>query len=94
MSETIITSDLATDREPESSAATCPVCGRQPADELIALSSLDERLRSLVTANALGGTANFVCTNCVVLFNRAQRQIESHAAVFEQTSFVLPTRSE
>ena len=32
-----------------------------------------------------------VCRGCIELFSRAQRQIESHASIFEQNDFVLPT---
>jgi serine protease AprX len=32
-----------------------------------------------------------ICARCAELFQRAQRQIDSHAAVFQQNSFVLPT---
>jgi serine protease AprX len=32
-----------------------------------------------------------ICARCAELFQRAQRQIDSHAAVFEQNAFVLPT---
>jgi serine protease AprX len=69
----------------------CPVCGRTPADGLIDLSQLEPDLRTLVEANLPGVKSAIVCRQCVELFTRARRQIESHAAVFEQTSFVLPT---
>jgi serine protease AprX len=32
-----------------------------------------------------------VCPHCVELFSRAKNQLDSHAAIFEQTSYVLPT---
>src|SRR5205085_1951918 len=46
---------------------------------------------SIITANAAATPATEVCGRCVELFNRAQRQIESHSLVFEQNDFVLPT---
>jgi serine protease AprX len=41
--------------------------------------------------NAATPDADEVCTRCLELFNRAQRQIESHSTIFEQNDFVLPT---
>jgi serine protease AprX len=32
-----------------------------------------------------------VCPHCVELFTRARNQLDSHAAIFEQNSYVLPT---
>ena len=49
-----------------------------------------DRSATLVEANA-GREVFAVCRQCVELFSRAKGQIDSHAAVFEQTSFVLPT---
>lgn len=71
--------------------SVCPVCCRKANEELVPLPGLEGNLRVLVEANAPGGMAAAVCPQCVGLFNRAQKQIESHAAVFEQNSFVLPT---
>ena len=91
MSEIIIASDPTPNPTTEAAIGICPVCGRTPGDALVDLSLLETNLRSLVEANLPGVKSSTVCRQCVELFNRAKRQIESHAAVFEQTSFVLPT---
>ncbi|MCM3903107.1 MAG: S8 family serine peptidase [Pyrinomonadaceae bacterium] len=90
MSEIIIT-EPTPNLTTEAATGICPVCGRTPKKTLIDLSLLDKDLRLLVEANLPGVKSSAVCHQCVELFNRAKRQIESHAAVFEQTSFVLPT---
>ena len=71
-------------------ARVCPVCDRF-ADDLFAMSSVPERLRSIIIPNAAAADADQICTRCLELFARAERQIESHATVFEQNDFVLPT---
>jgi serine protease AprX len=72
--------------------AVCPVCGREAADGLVPFDHLSEEIKRLVTANAPGGTAPpSVCHRDVELFERAHRQLEKYAAVFEQGRFVLPT---
>ena len=91
MSEIVSTSESTVNLTPETPLGICPVCGRTPADALIDLIQLETDLRLLVEANLPGAKSSRVCRKCVELFNRAQRQIDSHAAVFEQTSFVLPT---
>jgi len=91
MSDTIIASEPAPNLTTEATTGICPVCGRAPEDALIDLSLLETDLRLLVEANLTGVKSSTVCLQCVELFNRAKRQLESHAAVFEQTSFVLPT---
>jgi serine protease AprX len=91
MSEIIPANESTTNLTTETPPGICPVCGRTPADALIDLSLLETDLRVLVEANLPGVKSSSVCRQCVELFNRAQRQIESHSAVFEQTSFVLPT---
>src|SRR5207248_6597613 len=53
--------------------------------------ALPESLQSIITPNAGTTNATEVCARCVELFSRAQRQIQSHASVFEQNDFVLPT---
>ena len=68
----------------------CPVCDRL-MDELFALSSLPDPLASIIRPNALISDGERVCAKCIDLFTRAQRQIESQAAIFEQNQFVLPT---
>jgi serine protease AprX len=72
-------------------AAVCPVCGRAVRGELFSIAALSESLQSIITPNAATAEAAEVCGRCVELFDRAQRQIESHATVFEQNDFVLPT---
>src|SRR5436305_247813 len=78
-------------RSGELGAIICPVCDRFAPTELFAIAALPEGLQSIITANAAATTATEVCCRCVELFNRAQRQIESHSLVFEQNDFVLPT---
>jgi serine protease AprX len=75
--------------EPETKV--CPVCERFVQDKLYSIATLPEGLQSIILPNAATSDANEVCGRCVGLFNRAQRQIESHAAIFEQHHFVLPT---
>jgi serine protease AprX len=91
MSDTTITTESAPNTEPEALSEICPVCGRKCSDDLAPLSALEKHLRVLVEANAISSSAAKVCPQCIALFNRARKQIDSHAAVFEQTSFVLPT---
>jgi len=69
----------------------CPVCDRAVQGDLIAIASLPEGLQSIIKPNAASADAAEVCSRCVELFDRAQRQIESHATIFEQNDFVLPT---
>src|SRR6266550_666376 len=75
----------------EHRTAACPVCGRAVQGELFSLAVLPERLQSIITQNAATTDGDDVCGRCIELFNRAQRQIESHATIFEQNDFVLPT---
>jgi serine protease AprX len=81
----------------ESSAApafrlpVCPVCGRYCEGDLHPIDALHESLHPIVRSNASTAKATHLCRHCVEIFTRAQRQIESHAAIFEQNNFVLPT---
>ena len=75
----------------ETRANVCPVCDRLVQSELYSIAALPEGLRAIITPNAATTGASQVCGPCVELFQRAQRQIESHAAIFEQNKFVLPT---
>jgi len=75
--------------EPETKA--CPVCERFVQGDLYPIATLPESLQAIILPNAAAPDANEICGRCLELFNRAQRQIESHAAVFEQHHFVLPT---
>src|SRR6266478_3471430 len=69
----------------------CPVCDRAVQGDLIAIASLPEGLQSIILPNAAAVDADEVCGRCIELFERARRQIESHATIFEQNDFVLPT---
>ena len=73
-------------------AAACPVCNRAVEGELLSIVALRKSLQSIIRPNA-GATSDDgkICGRCVELFDRAQRQIESHAGVFEQHDFVLST---
>ena len=68
----------------------CPVCGRL-ADELFPTSAVPDRVAAIIASNSTFPNPAQVCPRCVELFTRAQRQIESQAAIFEQNDFVLPT---
>ncbi|PYS21576.1 MAG: serine protease [Acidobacteria bacterium] len=69
----------------------CPVCERYCEDELHPIDALSESLHHIVRSNAATPEAEHLCRRCLELFTRAKRQIESHASVFEQNDFVLPT---
>src|SRR5436190_6251837 len=69
----------------------CPVCGRYCEGDLHSIDALHESLHPIVRSNATTAEAAHLCRRCIEIFTRAQRQIESHAAVFEQNNFVLPT---
>src|SRR6202521_1602106 len=72
-------------------ASVCPVCEGFALGRLLPLEQLPDHLREIVSSNAASANADEVCARCVELFSRAQRQSESHAAIFEQNEFVLPT---
>src|SRR3989442_1415584 len=77
---------------PEKTHEVCHVCGRTTSDRLIPFPELHPELASIVAANAHAKTPlAHVCSHCVELFTRAKNQLDSHAAIFEQTSYVLPT---
>src|SRR5437879_2654161 len=78
-------------RSGETDAIICPVCDRFVPSELFAIAELPEALQSIITPNAAITNATEVCGRCIELFNRAQRQTESHSQVFAQNDFVLPT---
>jgi len=69
----------------------CPVCERFVQGELSSIATLPESLQSIILPNAAAPDADEICSRCLELFNRAQRQIDSQAAIFEQHHFVLPT---
>jgi serine protease AprX len=89
MSETIMSdhSQKVGGLEPQ----MCHFCGRHH-DDLIDLADLHADLKTMINANVTA-TENLerVCKGCVELFRRAKTQIDSHASIFEQNSFVLPT---
>ena len=69
----------------------CPVCDRAVDGELVSIATLPESLQSIIGPNAVATDDGKVCGRCVDLFDRARRQIEAHARVFEENQFVLPT---
>lgn len=69
----------------------CPVCGRDSEGERTPISALPDNLQKLIKSNSATAEAPDACGRCIEIFSRAQRQIESHAIVFEQNAFVLPT---
>jgi serine protease AprX len=77
---------------PENQKQLCEVCGRKSHDGAVPLSDLHEDLRPIVEANVseLASIAK-ICPGCIEIFRRGKSQIESHAKVFEETSYVLPT---
>jgi serine protease AprX len=72
-------------------AIACPVCERSPHGGLMPLGTLPANLQEIISSNVASTAADGACARCVELFSRARRQIESHAAIFEQNDFVLPT---
>ena len=84
---------IATDpSQNETEDRLCHLCGRQAPDGATPLSELQEDLRSIVAANASPlDQMTRICPSCVEIFRRGKSQIDSHAQVFEQTSYVLPT---
>ena len=72
-------------------AIACPVCERSAHGGLLPLGTLPGNLQEIISSNVASTAADVACARCVELFSRAHRQIESHAAVFEQNDFVLPT---
>ncbi len=84
---------IATDpSQNETEDRLCHLCGRQAPDGATPLSRLHEDLRSIVAANASPlDQMTRICPSCVEIFRRGKSQIDSHAQVFEQTSYVLPT---
>jgi len=70
----------------------CHVCGRKAHDRLLPFHELHSDLKAIVEANAPAMEhLVHVCPHCVELFTRAKNQLDSHAAIFEQNSYVLPT---
>jgi serine protease AprX len=91
MSEGSFVTELASSPE-ETPQQLCDVCGRGAASSALLFQDLPNELESIITANvSADGDLAQVCSDCVALFTRAQRQLDAHAAVFEQNSYVLPT---
>src|SRR2546425_13030713 len=91
MSESTLSTKPVPQHE-ETRSKLCHVCGRSANDGLIPFPELREDLKTIVAANgpAMEQLAH-ICPHCVALFSRAQSQLETHAAIFAQTSYVLPT---
>src|SRR5882724_11690254 len=91
MSEaTIVTEQLL--RHDETQPPHCHVCGRKAHDRLVPFQELHTDLKSIVSANAPALVPlPQVCPPCIELFSRAKNQLDNHAAIFEQNSYVLPT---
>src|SRR5437762_181290 len=91
MSESTLSTEPVPQHE-ETRSKLCHVCGRSANDGLIPFPELREDLKTIVAANgpAMEQLAH-ICPHCVALFSRAQSQLETHAAIFAQTSYVLPT---
>jgi serine protease AprX len=83
---------IATPESPPETIETnvCAICARRAEGLLVAMESLPKAFRSIVQANSALAVEQ-VCARCLEIFHRAQRQIESHATIFEQNDFVLPT---
>ncbi len=91
MSESTLSTEPVSQPE-ETHHKLCHVCGRAANDGLIPFPELHEDLKTIVAANgpAMEQLAH-ICPHCVALFSRAQSQLETHAKIFAQTSYVLPT---
>lgn len=90
MSESIA-ADSQPNLQKDPHALVCRLCGRIH-DQLISLTKVDQQLRSIIQANAPSvDELSKVCPSCLELFLRAKGHVESHASLFEQVSFVLPT---
>jgi serine protease AprX len=91
MSDGTIATESATHRE-QTHHQPCHMCGRTAHDRLIPFHELDPDLKALIEANASAmEQLAQVCPHCVEIFSRARNQLESHASIFEQNSYVLPT---
>jgi len=91
MSESTLSTEPVPHHE-ETPHKLCHVCGRAAHDRLIPFPELHEDLRTIIEANgpAMEHLAH-ICPHCVELFSRAKNQLETHATIFAQTSYVLPT---
>jgi serine protease AprX len=79
-------------RDEDTSEKICPVCSRGSSEEFVGAATLDEEIKSLITANTPGTTElEAVCARCARLFERAKDQIIKDAAVQKDGSHVLST---
>src|SRR5437899_2986232 len=69
----------------------CSVCAREARGELISTAALPDDLKTIIAANTVSPNLDEVCAGCLEIFDRAKRQLDSHATVFEQNDFLLPT---
>ena len=70
---------------------TCDACGRVIAGDLRSILELPDSLQSIIKSNAAAAEPAEICSDCLEIFSRAQRQIESQGFIFDQNDFVLPT---
>jgi serine protease AprX len=77
--------------QPGEAIRLCEVCGRV-AEKLEKFQDLQADLQEVVQANFTGSEQlSGVCQKCIALFSRARAQLETHANIFAQTEYVLPT---
>lgn len=70
----------------------CPVCAREPQEDVVRLSSLEPELERLIRANAPAAEAfESVCRRCARLFERGKDSILKDAALKKDGSHVLST---
>ena len=69
----------------------CQLC-RSVEGARVAFDELPEDLQTLVQANVTSSQpAGEVCTNCIDVFTRAQKQLQSHPNIFADVDRALPT---
>src|SRR5215510_10510206 len=79
------------DTEPQTPKLLCHACGRSTPSGSIPVAELPADIGSIVEANAsIADQAARICPSCAGIFRRGT-QVDSHARIFEQTSYVLPT---
>lgn len=72
--------------------ASCPVCSRETQNSTVPLAELGDELAQLIRANAPDVEGfHFACKRCVRLFERAQKQVITDAAMQKDGSHVLST---
>jgi len=89
MPDAVVLNNL--EHSPEEQDLCCHLCGRLD-DHRILLDDVHVDIQSLLKSNAgFAGEPARVCTNCIDLFVRAKKQVDSHQFVFELHDHVLPT---